>query len=284
MVKKSEKEQTIFEMFVEKFGLNDSLSAYFRCVPEVRRFLADTEAAFEKDPKLRKAVQSEHGAQSACVAVKAAAAVGLSLNPAMRECYLSVFKNNRKSGQNGDVYDVAFVKQKYGYIRKALDTGNIRIMASGLVYKNDTVTFKQTLEGDVFDIEPDLDDRGAVRGAFAKMKTKSGEKSAVYMSIKDMEHYRETWHAQKYNGKYVKPMWWDPKTFPLMGEKTCLKHLCEKNNIPTGELPPEIQEEFDELGVQREYIDDVTVSPSDEIAADMEQENEQANDNGRDLF
>ncbi len=281
---KNDNKKTVFQNFVDKYNLSFGVSAYFNTASEVDRFLADTEAAFEKDPKLRTAVQSDHGGRTACVAVKAAAAVGLSLNPALKQAYLSVFKNSRKSTNGNDVYDVAFVKQRDGYIEIALRTGNIAIMSSGLVYQNDKVVFKSTIDGDIFEIEQDLDDRGDVRGAVAKMKTKAGECSAVYMSIKDMERHRTMWHSRQYNGKYISQLWWDPKTFPMMGEKTCLKQLCEKNNIPTDELPKEIQDEFDSLGVQREMIPEHETSVSDQVADDMESEDEQPNDGRRDMF
>ena len=255
--------EVTFQQFITNKNVATGLAAYLSPA-DVNRYIADVETAFECTANLRRAIQSEEGQTAAYAAIKAAASMGLSLNPALKECYLSTFKNSNKTQSAGhDVYDVTAVPQKAGYIVMATKTGQISFLTSGLVYKNDSIEYKSTAKGDTWNMTPDLDDRGPVRGAFAMMTLSSGRDSVFYMSVKDMEQHRENWHSRKYDGKYVDKAWWDPKTFPAMGEKTCLKYLCEKNNIPV----------IDDLRPADYYVSEsAPVSPAEEIAAEMKSE------------
>ena len=266
--------EVTFDKFLENKNIAFGLSAYLS-PNEVERYIADVRTVFELDAKIRRAIQSEEGQTAAYAAIKSAASMGLSLNPALKQCYLSTYKNARKTESAGyEIYDVTAVPQKAGYIVMATKTGQISFLTSGLVYKNDIVEYKKTASGDIWNLTEDLDDRGELRGAYAMMTLSSGRDSVYYMSVKAIEKHREDWHSRKYNGKYTDTAWWDPKTFPAMGEKTCLKYLCEKNNIPV----------IEEIRQPDYYIQEsAPMSPAEEIAADIKNE-QSAEQAGSDMF
>lgn len=236
----------------------------------IDELMSDIALAFStsKNGALFKAIQTDEGKRTCISAVKLAVSQGLSLNPAHKECSLIPYGTT-----------VTLVVEKAGYIKKAIDTKAVRNIFTEAVYKNDNFKLKKTSDGDDYELDQDLDDRGEFRGAFCCIIMKDGTKKIHYMSYKDGIEHRDRWKLADKN-----PMWKSEKTIPAMIEKTTIIIDCKKNNIaPVLEMhQADVEQYVDEDGVCYDVEPDI--SPAQQIADEMGAEVAETVDTGKDLF
>ena len=214
------------------------------------RYLQEVALAIVESKELRECLQTQPGRLSVMRAIQRGAASGLSLNPQEGKAAIVVYGKK-----------ATWMPMKNGLIDLLMETGSIDAADGFVVKKNDHFALNKTPQGDTFEFEPNLDDRGAVRGycAFALLKT--GKSFVKYMSVADVQEWRDTkvpqatlYHqyddsyntppAYKKGEKKEKSFWWkDPDG---AGLKTVAKRLCLELHIPAIEKAVEA-EDYDDI-------------------------------------
>lgn len=193
-----------------------------------KSFLNSMVVMLAEDPEKLKCFDTQLGKASILNALKRAASTGLSLNPQSGKAAIVVYYSQAKKAHIAQ-YQV----MKNGMIDLAMSTGKVRFITCDTVRKNDKFSIRKTISGDTFDFEPDLDDRGPIRGFFAAMVMNDGQSYASYMTVKEMEAHRDTYSAARvrYNdGKEKEDAAWN-KSFEGMGLKTVMKKLLRNSYI-----------------------------------------------------
>lgn len=227
-----------------------------------------------ENKKLRTALTTEKGKSSLIHALKYGISTGVSLNPQEGKAALVPFNE-----------EIVFMTMKNGLAQMALDTGMVESIDCDIVRENDGFSIKKTGKGDDFEFSPARKDRGAVDGYFAFVQMKNGGAHIKYMTVGEIEEWRDTKVPEdhlyrKYDDKYETPprykkgdkiedgLWW--KNPDAMALKTVTRQLLLALKIPTIEKAVEAEEE----SVAKTYRD-VTEPPApkgtggDDLAAKL---------------
>lgn len=111
------------------------------------------------------------------------AAIGISLNPALKHAYLVPRKVNKKAAV---CLDVSYM----GLIHLAVTTGSILWAQSKLVHENDEFALNGVATEPTHKYNP-FADRGAITGAYCIVKTLDGDFLTETMTIKDIYNIRD---------------------------------------------------------------------------------------------
>lgn len=170
------------------------------------------------------------------------------LVPDGREAALVIFK---KKAANGDWMKVAqYMPMIDGVLKRARQSGEISVIATRVVYENDTFRVWLDDEGEHVLYEPSLGDRGAMRGAFAYAKMKTGELQYEWLNIDDINKVRA---ASKSSDKGPWVDWYES-----MARKSAAHRLCRR--LPNNSEMMEMLERGTEMVWQKEK--DVTPQTS----------------------
>lgn len=150
-------------------------------------FLTSVQMILTSDPKWKEVIADQRGRIQLIGALKTAASVGLSLNPTLGKAAIIPYK-----GQHGWI--VNFQAMKNGLIEKALQSGSVKYLTSGVVKENDEFTLTNSPEGASYSHTPNRKDRGQTDGYFAALKFKTGECYALYITRSEARE-----HAAKYS-------------------------------------------------------------------------------------
>jgi phage RecT family recombinase len=182
-------------------------------------FMASVHMVVHENNDFEKCVQTETGKGLLYGALCRAAVSGLSLNPQEGLAALITYHSNKLKAQVTN-YQV----MKNGMIELAMETDKISYLTSDVVHKNDHFKLKKTVDGDKFEFEPNLDDRGPARGYMALIVMTDGFTQCEYMSLGQVKEHKEKSSA----GRQDSP--WE-KWFDSMGMKTVIKSLLKKVHI-----------------------------------------------------
>lgn len=251
------------------------------CVDDHQKqeFFQSVGLVFADNANLQECLRTDIGQRSVTQALKMVASTGLSLNPQKQEATLVAYKGK-----------CTYQIMKEGYVELAMRTGRVQYIGGDVVRENDKFEVHKSMDGDHFDFAPARKDRGNIDGFFAGIvymdDNKQYQKRVEYMTVEQMNEHRDNYRADKWAPKDKQKNGAWSTSFEGMSRKTVMKRLLMNTKISDKlreHITNEVHNYTETYGEEPEIID-VTVSPSDEIAADMEQENEQANDNGRDPF
>lgn len=174
--------------------------------------------AIVESQALTKCLTTAEGKASLYHALKFAAATGLSMNPQEGKCALVPYAGK-----------IQYQIMKNGLIDIALADPNVRNIRSLVVKERDTFRILQTLDGDTFEFEPHLTDRGEPIGYFAAVKMESGPSYVKYITKDEAEKHRDRYSSMYNSDKKTKSPW--HKSFDGMAEKTVIKELLRTNHI-----------------------------------------------------
>jgi len=207
-------------LFLEKFqgSIKDYAIRKYDPVP----FLKSAMLAIEDTGTLRECLKTDQGKRSLFNAMRYAAVTGLSLNPQEGKAALIGYKN--KDGAMTINYQI----MKNGLVDLALESGKVEIITAEYVKKNDKFSLKKTASGDDFSFEPGLSARGEIIGFFAALKLKTGQTYTKWMTIEEVEEFRDKYSAM-YKYKPDDSPW--KKSFSAMGIKTVIKALLRAVRI-----------------------------------------------------
>lgn len=164
------------------------------------------------------------------------------LIPDGREAALVIFK---KKTANGDWTKVAqYMPMIDGVLKRARQSGEISVIATRVVYENDTFRVWLDDEGEHVLYEPSLGDRGAMRGAFAYAKMKTGELQYEWLNIDDINKVRA---ASKSSDKGPWVDWYES-----MARKSAAHRLCRR--LPNNSEIMEMLERGSEMVWQKEKV------------------------------
>jgi recombination protein RecT len=138
---------------------------------------------------LRETAQKNPDALQA--AITNIAAIGISLNPAVKEAYL-VPRGNQVC------LDISYI----GLIKLATDTGSIVWVQAEIVKKNDKFTYLGVGKAPVHEMDP-FGDRGETIGVYVVAKLSTGEFLSTAMSKKECDDIREKSSQASKNGPWV---------------------------------------------------------------------------------
>ncbi|HIF5919606.1 TPA: recombinase RecT [Raoultella ornithinolytica] len=181
------------------------------------------------------------------------------LVPDGREAALVIFK---KKTANGDWVKVAqYMPMIDGVLKRARQSGEISVIATRVVYENDTFRVWLDDEGEHVLYEPSLGDRGPMRGAFAYAKMKSGELQYEWLNLDDIAKVRA---ASKNSDKGPWVDW-----FESMSRKSAAHRLCRR--LPNNSEIMEMLERGTEMVWQKEK----DITPTRQGIADAGRNEEQ---------
>lgn len=162
------------------------------------------------------------------------------LVPDGREAALVIFK---KKTASGDWIKVAqYMPMIDGVLKRARQSGEISVIATRVVYENDTFRVWLDDEGEHVLYEPSLGARGEMRGAFAYAKMKSGELQYEWLNLDDIAKVRA---ASKNSDKGPWVDW-----FESMSRKSAAHRLCRR--LPNNSEIMEMLERGTEMVWQKE--------------------------------
>ncbi|MBC6504060.1 hypothetical protein GW742_21720 [Citrobacter freundii] len=184
------------------------------------------------------------------------------LVPDGREAALVIFK---KKTANGDWIKVAqYMPMIDGVMKRARQSGEISVIATRVVYENDTFRVWLDDEGEHVLYEPSLGDRGEIRGAFAYAKMKTGELQYEWLNIDDINKVRA---ASKSSDKGPWVDWYES-----MARKSAAHRLCRR--LPNNSEIMEMLERGTEMVWQKEK----DITPTASGSSLIEQRNGQSAD------
>ena len=148
-----------------------------------------------------------------------AAALELPLEPTLGLAYPVPFRS--KEGK----MKANFILGYRGLIQLALRTGIYKFIHAGEIFEGQEIV-KDQLTGEIEIIGVATSDK--VIGYCSYFETKKGYKSALYMTVEEIEA-----HAKRYSKSYKssKSLWKDPVEFPKMAKKTVLRLNLSKNAV-----------------------------------------------------
>ena len=187
-----------------------------------------------------------------------ASALGLQLDPALSQCWVIPFKDN-KSGTTVATFQVG----ARAWVQLALRTNmykkiNVRDVREGEIVGEDFVSGEMTFKK----LEKDRE-KAPLIGYVAMFELTNGFSKQLYMSVDELEA-----HAKRFSQTYRKGygLWSDNDMKPAMYEKTCLKRLLSKYGILSVEMQSALKSDFGVLGEN----DSVRYIDNEETAIDME--------------
>lgn len=214
--------------FLQKFG--KSLEQYAIRKYDKNAFLKSAMLAIVSNENLAKCLETDQGKLSLFAAMRHASTTGLSLNPDEGKAALIPYGNQ-----------IRYQPMKNGLIELALQSGKIEYLISDNVRTNDDFGIIKTSDGDKFQFQPALEDRGGIRGFFAAIKFKDGSCYVKWMTKDEIEKIRDEYSQYVYyayddkNKKFKKgdPIPHAPwnKSFIGMGEKTVMRRLLSSISI-----------------------------------------------------
>ena len=164
------------------------------------------------------------------------------LIPDGREAALVIFKEKTASGDWTKV--AQYMPMIDGVLKRARQSGEISVIATRVVYENDTFRVWLDDEGEHVLYEPSLGDRGAMRGAFAYAKMKTGELQYEWLNIDDINKVRS---ASKSSDKGPWVDWYES-----MARKSAAHRLCRR--LPNNSEIMEMLERGSEMVWQKEKV------------------------------
>lgn len=168
------------------------------------------------------------------------------LIPDGREAALVVYKTN----VNGQwVPRAQYMPMIDGVMKRARQSGEVSLIATRVLYKNDKFRVWMDENGEHIFYEPNLLDRGEMIGAFAYAKMRSGELQFEVMNIDDIEKVRAA-SKNSDSGPWVN--WYES-----MSRKSVMHRLCRR--LPNNSEMMEMLERGQEMVWQKEK--DVTPPP-----------------------
>ncbi|NIP56110.1 hypothetical protein GWN42_31225 [candidate division KSB1 bacterium] len=138
-------------------------------------FLQSVQMILSSEPKFKDVIADQRGRIQLIGALKTAASVGLSLNPALGKAAIIPYK-----GQHGWI--VSYQAMKNGLIDLALNSGAVKYLTSGVVKEQDEFSLVNTPDGASYTHAPARRDRGETDGYYAALKFKTGESYALYIT------------------------------------------------------------------------------------------------------
>lgn len=242
-----------------------------------QEFFQSVGLVFADNQNLQECLKTEPGQRSVTQALKMVASTGLSLNPQKQEATLVAYKGK-----------CTYQIMKEGYVELAMRTGRVQYIGGDVVRENDSFSVNKSMDGDHFDFAPARKDRGDIDGFFAGIvymdDNNQYQKRVEYMTVDQMEEHRDKYRADKWSPKDKQKNGAWSTSFEGMARKTVMKRLLVNTKISDKlreHIANEVQNYSDVYGDEPIEVE-ATISPSEEIAADIE--NEQQENNGRDLF
>lgn len=177
------------------------------------------------------------------------------LIPDGREAALVVFKANAGTRDKPNwIKKAQYMPMIDGVIKRARQSGEIAIIATRTLYKNDKFRVWMDEEGEHIFYEPDLLNRGELIGAFAYAKMRSGELQFEVMNLDDIEKVRAA-SKNSDSGPWVN--WYES-----MARKSVAHRLCRR--LPNNAEIMEMLERGTEMVWQRVEKD---VTPETHVTA-----------------
>ncbi|MHA1063454.1 recombinase RecT [Enterobacter ludwigii] len=162
------------------------------------------------------------------------------LIPDNREAAIVVFS---KKAANGSWFKVAqYMPMIDGVLKRARQSGEISIIATRVVYENDKFRAWLDDNGEHILYEPTLGERGAMLGALAYAKMKTGEFQFEWMNLDDINKVRS---ASKNSDKGPWVDWYES-----MSRKSVMHRLCRR--LPNNSEIMEMLERGTEMVWQKE--------------------------------
>lgn len=166
--------------------------------------------AVSQSPKLQ-----ECSPLSICGAVIQAGILGLEPTSVLGECFLVPFWN-KKTNQ----MEAQLVVGYHGKIKLVANTGELLGVKAAPVRKNDEFQFDDGMDPFVQHRYHHIPDRGPVVGYWAGAQLKSGFKSIVFMTVKEVEEHRDRFAMTKTKDGKIFGVWAD--NFEAMALKTVI--------------------------------------------------------------
>lgn len=192
------------------FGCENQFNAVVGSNP--LKFAKEAEFAMQALGKSEYAIGIALGnKQSVIDAVVNVGAIGLSLNPALREAYLIPRKP-------AIVLDISYI----GYAKLATDSGSVQWLQAHNAYESDTLVFNGIDKEPTFIRDPFKTDRGAYKGTFCVAKLANGDYLTHVMSAKEILDIK----ARSQSVKAGKQSPWDTDAGEMC-KKTCIKQFVK---------------------------------------------------------
>jgi recombinational DNA repair protein RecT len=228
----------------------------------------DVALAIVQNETLRNCLNNDMHKAILLRAVQLNAASGLSLNPQLGEAALVAY--NGKKG-----FTVNHIAMKNGLVKKALETRKVLKIESGTVYEKDEFRVKKSSDGDGYEWNPALKDRGKPSGYFACIELSSGKKVVEYWEYAQvMEHALKYGNGRvwdndnkRYKNEFYPDSAWG-KSFNGQAEKTVIRAALHNLYLP------ELEETFAEEDKIIEEMRNVTDpqrkgTGADDLAAEL---------------
>lgn len=162
------------------------------------------------------------------------------LIPDGREAALVVYKTSLPNGQR--VRRAQYIPMIDGVMKRVRQSGEVSIIATRVLYKNDKFRVWMDENGEHIFYEPNMLDRGEMIGAFAYAKMRSGELQFEVMNIEDIEKVRA---ASKNSDKGPWVNWYES-----MSRKSVMHRLGRR--LPNNSEIMEMLERGQEMVWQKE--------------------------------
>lgn len=193
-----------------------------------------------------------------------ATALGLQLDPALSQCWVIPFKDN-KSGTTVATFQVG----ARAWVQLALRTNmyqkiNVRDVREGEIVSEDFVSGDMVFKK----LEENRQDAPII-GYVAMFRLVNGFEKQLYMSVDELEA-----HAKRFSQTYRKGygLWAEKDMKPAMYEKTILKRLLSKYGVLSVEMQSALKSDFGVLGED----DSIRYIDNEENAIDMNKAQEVA--------
>lgn len=183
--------------------------------------------------------------------------MGLTLNPAQREAYLTP-RWNKSIGSTETV-----LMPSYGGLQKlAVQSGNLVSIICNVVHENDTLEMNLASADPIRIHLPSFKNKGEIIGAYAIAVYKTGQRQVEWMDREQLDFVRECSDSYKaFKEGKIKDCIWE-KWHSEMCRKTVLKRLCKylvKSDSPSTEhLSKAIEIDNTDFGAslrQKAFID-----------------------------
>lgn len=208
--------------FLKEYGV--SLKNYAVREYNQDAFLKSAMLAILSNNDLVQATKTDSGKLSIFNALRYAATTGLSLNPQEGKCALVGYKD-----KNGN-YQVQYQLMKNGIVELALASGSVEFLTADYVKENDIFKLKKSVNGDDYNHEPAIKNRGEVVGFYAAIKLKNGGTHVKYMTVEEINEVRDNYSKLYKIKKEISP--WS-NAYTGMGLKTVMKALLRNVSIGT---------------------------------------------------
>ncbi|UMB78836.1 recombinase RecT [Dickeya fangzhongdai] len=192
------------------------------------------------------------------------------LIPDGREAALVVYKQRQPDGSKLPV--AQYMPMIDGVMKRARQSGEVAVIATRVVYANDTFRVWLDDDGEHVIYEPSLAERGEMRGAFAYAKMKAGELQYEWLNIDDINKVRAA-SRNSDRGPWVD--WYES-----MARKSAAHRLCRRlpNNSEIMEMLERgtemVWQEERDITPQRAGLKEIAASPvvteSESVSTDQE--------------